>query len=49
MHLTDCFMALIAYVAYFQKTVASKQPTYDQVKTDISRLLNQSFCCMCLG
>ena len=42
MHLTDCFMELIAYVAYFQKTVASKQPPYDQVKADISRLLNQS-------
>jgi type VI secretion system protein ImpK len=42
MHLTDCFMELIAYVAYFQKTVASKQPPYDQVKADISRLLDQS-------
>jgi type VI secretion system protein ImpK len=42
MHLTDCFMRVIAYVVYFLKTVAGKQPPYDQVKADIMRLLAQS-------
>lgn len=42
MHLTDCFMQLVAYVAYFLKTIARKQPPYEQVKADISRLLDQS-------
>src|SRR4030065_678377 len=42
MHLTDCFMPLVAYVAYFQKTAATQQPSYDQVKADILRLLSQS-------
>jgi type VI secretion system protein ImpK len=42
MHLTDCFMQVIAYVVYFLKTVAGKQPPYDQVKADIMRLLAQS-------
>lgn len=42
MHLTDCFMDLMAYVVYFQKTVSVKQPPYEQVKADITRLLTQS-------
>jgi type VI secretion system protein ImpK len=42
MHLTDCFIDLVAYVAYFLKTVAAKQPPYEQVKADILRLLTQS-------
>jgi hypothetical protein len=29
MHLTDCFIDLVAYVAYFRKSVAVKQPPYD--------------------
>lgn len=45
MHLTDYFMELIAYVIYFQKTVAMKQPHYEQVKADILRLLTQSEDC----
>lgn len=40
MHLTDCFMELFAYVAYFTKTVAAKQPPFDQTKADILRLLS---------
>jgi type VI secretion system protein ImpK len=40
-HLTDCFIDLVAYVAYFQKSVAVKQPPYDKVKADILRLLAQ--------
>ena len=42
MHLTDCFIQLLAYVAYFLKTVARRQPPYEQVKADILRLLGQS-------
>lgn len=45
MHLTDFFMELVAYVVYFQKTAANKQPPYEQVKADILRLLNQSEKC----
>lgn len=42
MHLTDCFMDLVAYVAYFQKTAAARQIPFEQVKADVSRLLGQS-------
>jgi len=42
MHLTDCFMDLVAYVTYFLKTAAAKQPPFDQVRADVNRLLNQS-------
>jgi type VI secretion system protein ImpK len=41
-HLSDCFMELVAYVAYFLKSVAVQQPPYDKVKADISRLLAKS-------
>jgi len=49
MHLTDCFMELVAYVAYFQKTLNRKQPPYDQVKADITRLMTQSENCIQKG
>ena len=42
MRLTDCFIKLIAYVAYFLKTVATKHPPFDQVKADIQRLISES-------
>jgi type VI secretion system protein ImpK len=42
MRLTDCFIALIAYVAYFTKRAATRQPHFDQVKADILRLLTES-------
>ncbi|MBW2265838.1 MAG: DotU family type IV/VI secretion system protein [Deltaproteobacteria bacterium] len=42
MRLTDCFIDVIAYVAYFLKTVASKQPPFDQVKADIQRLMGET-------
>jgi type VI secretion system protein ImpK len=42
MHLTDCFMDLVAYVTYFLKTAATKQPPFEQVRADVNRLLNQS-------
>ncbi len=49
MHLTDCFMDLVAYVAYFSRTVSSKQPPYQQVKADVLRLLAQSESCVKRG
>lgn len=42
MRLTDCFMELVAYVAYFLKTVTARQPPFDQVKADIQRLISES-------
>jgi type VI secretion system protein ImpK len=40
MHLTDCFMNIFAYVAYFTKTVGVKQPAFEQIKADILRLMS---------
>jgi type VI secretion system protein ImpK len=42
MRLTDCFMELVAYVAYVLKTAGSKQPPFDQVKADVHRLMTES-------
>jgi type VI secretion system protein ImpK len=42
-------MDLVAYVVYFQKTVAAKQQSYEQVKGDIIRLLSQSESCVKKG
>ena len=49
MHLTDCFMDVVAYVVYFQKSAHVKQPPYEQVKADITRLLTQSEQCIQKG
>ena len=46
MHLTDCFIDLVAYVAYFLRTAGLKQPPYEQVKADVLRLLTQSEGCL---
>lgn len=40
MRLTDIFMELLAYVTYFNKSVAVKQPVYHQVKADITRRMS---------
>lgn len=42
MRLTDCFIDLIAYVAYFSIRAETRQPHFDQVKADILRLLTES-------
>lgn len=42
MHLTDCFMGLIVYTVYFQRTVTTKQLNYEEVRNDVIRLLTQS-------
>ncbi len=46
MRLTDCFMDLFAYVAYFIKTVGKRQPPFEQVKADIRRLISESESCV---
>lgn len=42
MRIVDSFMELLAYVAYFQKTVAARQPAFEQVKADIDRLASKA-------
>lgn len=42
MHLSDCYMETMAYVSYLLKSVESKQPPYEEVKTNIRRLLSES-------
>lgn len=49
MHLTDCFIELMAYVTYFSRTAATKQPAYEQVKADMLRLLTKSEECVRKG
>jgi len=40
MRLSDCFIELIAYVAYFAVTAGKRQPPYERVRADIERLLS---------
>ncbi len=42
MRLTDCFMDLIAYVAYFLESVSANQPPHTKVKAEIDRLISYS-------
>ncbi len=42
MRLTDCFIDIIAYVAYFSRRVDVSQPPFEQIQADISRLLSAS-------
>jgi type VI secretion system protein ImpK len=49
MHLTDCFMEPIAYVAYFTKTAARKQPPFEQVKATLLQLMAKSEQCVAKG
>ena len=42
MRLSDCFTEALAYVAYLLKSVESEQPPYDEVKTEIHRLVSKS-------
>jgi type VI secretion system protein ImpK len=45
MHMTDCFIQLIAYVVHFKQSAAGSQPAFEQVKADILRLLSESDNC----
>jgi type VI secretion system protein ImpK len=42
MRLSDCFIELVAYVAYFAKNAASRPTGFDQVKADVLRMLAES-------
>lgn len=42
MRLSDCFIDLVAYVSYMIKTVERKQPSYEQVRSDIQRMITES-------
>lgn len=42
MHLSDCFIKILAYVTYFLGSVETRQPDHAQVKADLHRLLQES-------
>lgn len=43
MSLLDCFVELIAYIAYFGKTASStRQVSYEQLKTDLTHLVDKA-------
>ncbi len=42
MHLSDCFIDLIAYVTYFLRSVETRQPAFERVRSDIQRLVAAS-------
>lgn len=42
MLLVDCFIELVAYVAYFIKTAPTQQTSFEQIKTDVTHLINKS-------
>lgn len=42
MRLTDCFIDLIAYVAYFMKSVSANQPSHAKVKAEIDSRISDS-------
>lgn len=42
MRLSDCFIELMAYMAYFKRSIKTRQPSYERFKTDIQRLITQS-------
>lgn len=42
-------MEVVAYVTYFLKSVETKQPSYDEVKSDIRRLVAKSEGCVSRG
>jgi len=46
MRIVDCFIELLAYVAYFLKTVKTRQPGFEQVRADIERLVSQADTCL---
>ena len=42
MRLSDCFIKLIAYVAYLTRSNVDRQPAFAQVNTDIQRFITES-------
>ncbi len=45
MRLTDCFMDMIAYVAYMMKALEDRHPPFQQVQSDIRRMISESENC----
>jgi type VI secretion system protein ImpK len=43
MRLSDCYMELIAYVAYFLKSVTKKQPPFEQVRSRVEGMLSAAY------
>jgi type VI secretion system protein ImpK len=46
MRIVDCFIELLAFATYFRKNVNTKQPAFDQVRSDIDRLVSQADACL---
>ncbi len=46
MRIVDCFMELMAYGAYFLKNVQTRQPSFEQIKTEIDGLIVQADTCL---
>ena len=42
MHVSDCFMEVMGYVCYLRRSVETRQPPYEEVRSDIRRLLTES-------
>lgn len=42
MRLTDCFIEMIAYVAYVMKAMDRRQPSFDEVQNNIRRMISES-------
>jgi len=42
MNLTECFMEIFTYVMYFLKTYEQRQPSFEEVRKNIERLLKAS-------
>jgi type VI secretion system protein ImpK len=49
MRLSDCFVELIAYVAYFLEGLQQNQPPFEKVKGDVQRLVAKSEECVPKG
>lgn len=43
MRLSDCYMELIAYVAYFLKSAGKKQPPFEQVRSRVEGMLSAAY------
>ena len=46
MRLTDCFIEMIAYVAYTMKAMERRQPSFDEVQNTIRRMITESEKCL---
>ena len=43
MRLSDCYMELVAYVAYFLKSAGKKQPPFEQVRSRVEGMLSAAY------